>query len=224
MACRIVVLLSGRGSNLDAILQQVHQPTDVPARVVGVISNRPAAAGLERAAAAGVPAECVDHRAHPDRPTFERQLAATIDRLQPDLLVLAGFMRILTPTFVTRYSPALLNIHPSLLPDFRGLDTHARALAAGHAVHGTSVHVVVPELDAGPVIAQAQVPVLEEDDPERLAARVQRAEHLLYPQVLRWYAAGRLQLRPDSVRLDGALLPPRGHRFRLSATETGLED
>ena len=223
MTCRIAVLLSGRGSNLDAILQQVHQAPEVPAQVVGVVSNRPAAGGLQRAAAAGVATCCVDHRAYPDRPAFEADLARALDSLQPDLLVLAGFMRILTPEFVTRYSPHLLNIHPSLLPAFRGLDTHARAIAAGHRQHGSSVHVVVPELDAGPVIAQVQVPIEEDDTPESLAARVQQGEHLLYPRVLQWYASGRLQLTADAVQLDGRTLGAEGHRFRLQPEAPCLE-
>lgn len=224
MTCRIAVLLSGHGSNLDAILQQVHLAADVPADVVGVVSNRPAAGGLQRAAAAGIATCCVDHRAYPDRAAFEAELARALDNLRPDLIVLAGFMRILTPNFVTRYSPAMLNVHPSLLPAFRGLDTHARAIAAGHRDHGASVHVVVPELDAGPVIAQVQVPIEPGDTPERLAARVQQGEHLLYPRVLQWYAAGRLQLAADSVGLDGRPLEAQGRRFRLQPRGPCLEE
>ncbi len=214
MTTRVVVLLSGRGSNLAAILTHV-RCGQIPATVVGVISNRPGAGGLAIARSAGITAACIDHRLHADRSGFETVLATTIDALQPDLILLAGFMRVLTPAFVERYSPRLLNVHPSLLPEHRGLDTHARALARGDREHGASVHVVVPELDAGPVIAQVAVPIRPEDDVAQLAARVQRGEHLLYPRVLEWYATGRLQLDQAQVRLDGRPLPERGARFRL---------
>ncbi|TVS09110.1 MAG: phosphoribosylglycinamide formyltransferase [Gammaproteobacteria bacterium] len=219
MTTRVVVLLSGRGSNLEAILAHV-RCGQIPATVVGVISNRPGARGLDIARSAGITAACLDHRPHADRAAFEALLATTIDALEPDLILLAGFMRVLTPAFVERYSPRLLNIHPSLLPEHRGLDTHARALARGDREHGASVHVVVPELDAGPVIAQVVVPIKAEDDVLQLAARVQRGEHLLYPRVLDWYANGRLQLEQTQVILDGTPLPESGARFRLVMADT----
>jgi len=227
MSCRVVVLLSGRGSNLQALLANIERH-DIPAEVVGVISNRPGAGGLAIARAAGITAACIDHRQYakepnaraPDaedspRASFERVLSTTIDALEPDVVLLAGFMRILTPEFVRHYSPRLLNIHPSLLPDHRGLDTHARALARGDPIHGASVHVVTPELDAGPVIAQVVVPVMTDDDPESLAQRVQQGEHLLYPTVLAWYADGRLELGAEQIRLDANVLPVTGMRFAL---------
>lgn len=214
MSCRVVVLLSGRGSNLQALLDHIAQH-DIDAEVVGVISNRPGAGGLAIAHEAGVSTACLDHREHADRASFERVLSTTIDAFEPDLLLLAGFMRVLTPAFVRHYRARMLNIHPSLLPDHRGLDTHAKALARGDRSHGASVHVVTPELDAGPVIAQILVPVLAEDDPESLAARVQQGEHLLYPTVLTWYANGRLELSDEAVRLDREVLPATGMRFAL---------
>lgn len=214
MRCRVVVLLSGRGSNLRALLQTIER-RHIDADVVGVISNRPEAGGLAIAHEAGLTAACIDHREHGDRAAFERALSTTIDALHPDLLLLAGFMRILTPEFVRHYRGRLLNIHPSLLPDHRGLDTHARALARGDRIHGASVHVVTPELDAGPVIAQVVIPVQAGDDPDSLAGRVQQGEHRLYPTVLRWYADGRLVLGEEEVRLDGEILPATGKRFTL---------
>lgn len=219
MSCRVVVLLSGRGSNLQALLTQIEQQA-IDAEVVGVISNRPNAGGLAIARAAGITAACIDHRLYTgqaggDRTAFERVLATTIEALQPDLVLLAGFMRILSADFVRRFSPRLLNIHPSLLPDHRGLDTHARAIARGDRQHGASVHVVTPELDAGPVIAQVVVPVRADDAPETLAARVQQGEHLLYPMVLAWYAQGRLDLDSAPIRLDAQVLPEQGLRFAI---------
>lgn len=212
---RIAVLLSGRGSNLDALIQQVHRADDVPARIVGVVANRPGAGGLARARAAGITSACVDHRAFSGREAFEAVLATTLEALEPDLLLLAGFMRILTPGFVERFSPRMLNIHPSLLPDFPGLDTHARALQRGDAEAGASVHVVTPELDSGPVLARVRVPVEPDDDPQRLEARVRAAEHLLYPAVTAWVASGRLELDARTPRLDGRPLPPQGIDHRV---------
>ena len=199
---RLAVLISGRGSNLKAILNAIAAER-LAAQVVLVLSNRPGAAGLDLAAAAGLPTAVVDHRQYPDRPAFEQALAAQLDTAQPDLLVLAGFMRVLTADFVQRYRGRLINIHPSLLPAFAGLDTHARALAAGGAEHGASVHFVTAAVDGGPLIAQTRVPVLADDTPDTLAARVLRAEHRLYPQVIGWYAARRLALDGEAVLLDG---------------------
>ncbi len=199
---RIVVLVSGSGSNLQALIDAVAEGR-IRGRIAAVLSNNPQAYGLERARRAGIPTEVVDHRDFPSRETFDRALAERIDRYRPDLVILAGFMRILTPEFVRHYQGRMLNIHPSLLPKYRGLDTHARALAAGEREHGVSVHFVTPELDGGPVIAQARVPVLPDDTPETLAARVLEREHRLYPLVTSWYTAGRLALDDDRVLFDG---------------------
>lgn len=199
---RLAVLLSGRGSNLEAILHAC-AAGQLSARVVQVISNRPAAGGLALAAAAGVPTAVIDHRHFSNRPDFEAALAAQLAALPCDLVVLAGFMRVLTADFVARYSGRLINIHPSLLPDFPGLDTHARALAAGVTEHGASVHFVTAAVDGGPLVAQIVVPVRAGDTPDTLAARVLAAEHRLYPTVIGWYAQGRLALAGERVRLDG---------------------
>ncbi|WP_448505696.1 phosphoribosylglycinamide formyltransferase [Immundisolibacter sp.] len=199
---RLAVLISGRGSNLQAILDAIAAGR-LAAQVVQVISNRPGAAGLDLAAASGLPTAVLDHRQYPDRAAFEQALIAQIDTAQPDLLVLAGFMRVLTADFVQRWRGRLINIHPSLLPAFAGLDTHARALAAGATEHGASVHFVTAAVDGGPLIAQARVPVMADDTPDSLARRVLCAEHRLYPQVIGWYAAGRLALDGEAVLLDG---------------------
>ncbi|MBL8259909.1 MAG: phosphoribosylglycinamide formyltransferase [Candidatus Competibacteraceae bacterium] len=203
---RLVVLISGRGSNLQAILDQAASG-ELPVAIAAVISNRPGVQGLERARQAGVPASELDHRQFPDRPAFEAALIELIDRHRPDLVVLAGFMRVLTPRFTDHYLGRLLNIHPSLLPKFRGLHTHERAIAAGETEHGASIHFVTAELDGGPVIVQARVPVLPGDDPDTLAARVLEQEHRLYPQAIRWFAEGRLHLKGEQVWFDGRPLP-----------------
>jgi len=192
----IVVLISGRGSNMQAIL-------DAGIPVAAVISNRAGAAGLEEAARRGVAIAVVEHRIYPTRDAFDAALAAEIDRHAPRLVALAGFMRVLTPGFVARYAGRLVNIHPSLLPEFPGLDTHARALAAGVKRHGCTVHFVTAQLDHGPIIAQASVPVLPGDTPDTLAARVLRQEHLLYPRAIRWFLAGELVIEGDKVRVKG---------------------
>ena len=203
MAARIVILISGRGSNMAALLA-----ARLPLVVAAVISNRPEAEGLALAAAQGVATEAVDHRRYPTREAFDDALAAAIDRHQPQLVVLAGFMRIFTPAFVQRYRGRLINIHPSLLPAFQGLHTHRRALDAGARIHGCTVHFVTEELDHGPIVAQAAVPVLPEDTEETLAARVLRSEHRIYPEVLRWWAEGRLKLQEDGrVLLERAAFP-----------------
>lgn len=200
----VVVLISGAGSNLGALIAA--QPR-WPYRIVAVISNEAQARGLERAWDAGIPTAVLDHRAYPDRPTYDQALAASIDGYAPGLVVLAGFMRILTPAFVAHFSGRLLNIHPSLLPRFRGLHTHRRVLEAGETEHGASVHFVTAELDGGPVILQARVPVQPDDDPPRLGARVLAAEHRIYPMAVGWFAQGRLRLGEDGrARLDGAVL------------------
>ena len=195
-AMSVVVLISGRGSNLESILR-----SGVP--VSAVISNEPGAAGLQIAERHGVAARVVSHRAHPTREAFDAALAAEIDRFAPRLVAMAGFMRIVTPGFVERYSGRLINIHPSLLPAFPGLSTHARALAAGVKVHGCTVHFVTPELDHGPIIVQAAVPVLAGDTAQALAARVLREEHQVYPSAIRWFLEGRLVSENGVVRVLG---------------------
>ncbi len=199
---RLVVLISGRGSNLQAILDQAANG-ELPVEVAAVISNRPGVQGLERARRAGVPALELDHKDFADRPAFEAALIALIDRYQPDLVALAGFMRLLTAGFTDHYEGRLFNIHPSLLPRFRGLHTHERALAAGETEHGASIHFVTAELDGGPIIVQARVPVLPDDDPDTLAARVLEQEHRLYPLAIRWFAENRLRLNGERVWFDG---------------------
>jgi phosphoribosylglycinamide formyltransferase-1 len=174
--------------------------------VAAVISNRPGVQGLERARQSGVLALELDHKNFADRPAFEAALIELIDRYQPDLVALAGFMRVLTPGFTDHYRGRLFNIHPSLLPKFRGLHTHERAIAAGETEHGASIHFVTAELDGGPVIVQAKVPVLPGDDPDTLAARVLEQEHRLYPLAIRWFAEGRLRLEGDRVWFDGEAL------------------
>ncbi|HEU0289507.1 MAG TPA: phosphoribosylglycinamide formyltransferase [Burkholderiales bacterium] len=193
----IVILISGRGSNMEALLE-----ARLPARIAAVISNNPQARGLGTAQSRGIATAVVDHRAFPDRTAFDAALAAEIDRHRPDLVVLAGFMRILTEPFIARYRGRLINIHPSLLPTFTGLHTHRRALAAGVRVHGCTVHFVAPEVDGGPIIAQAAVPVLPGDTEEQLAARVLAEEHRIYPQAVRWFIEGKVKLEDGQVRID----------------------
>lgn len=200
----VLVLISGSGSNLQAL---INAQAEAPYRIVAVISNVADAFGLERARRAGIPAEVLSHRAFADRAAYDRALSELIDRYAPGLVVLAGFMRILTPGFVARYAGRMMNIHPSLLPKYRGLHTHQRVLEAGDQEHGASVHFVTDELDGGPLIIQARVPVLPSDDAESLAARVLTREHRIYPLAVRWFAEGRLMLGADGrPRLDGAVL------------------
>ena len=209
----LVILISGRGSNLAAIVAEV-EAGRLPARIAGVLANRPEAPGLRTAAAHGVPTGVVDHRQFADREAFDAALAMAIDRFSPDLVVLAGFMRILGNAFVRRYENRLINIHPSLLPAFPGLHTHRRALAEGVRIHGCSVHFVTPDLDHGPLIVQAAVPVLDGDDEATLAARVLTQEHRIYPLAERWFAEGRLKVCDGRVLLaapqagDAALIAP----------------
>jgi phosphoribosylglycinamide formyltransferase-1 len=201
---RIVVLISGRGSNLEAIVQRAAAER-WPARVVAVLSNRAEAPGLAWAAAQGIATGVIAQGAHATRDAFDAALAEAIDAHRPDLVVLAGFMRILGDTFVRRYAGRLLNIHPSLLPAFTGLHTHRRAIEAGCRVAGATVHLVTPALDHGPIVAQAVVPVREGDTPEALSERVLAAEHRLYPLAVRWFVEGRVQVDGQRVRqLDGA--------------------
>ncbi|KWO39015.1 phosphoribosylglycinamide formyltransferase [Burkholderia sp. MSMB1459WGS] len=190
---KLVILISGRGSNMEAIVRACAQER-WPAEVAAVIANRPDAAGLAFAASHRVATAVVDHRSFDGRDSFDAALAAEIDRFSPDLVVLAGFMRILTPAFVRRYEGRLLNIHPSLLPSFKGIHTHQQALDAGVALHGASVHFVIPELDSGAIVAQGAVPVRAGDDAAALARRVLAVEHVLYPRAVRWFVDGRLRL------------------------------
>ena len=201
----IVILISGRGSNLQAILDAV-TAGKLLVDVRAVISNRPDAAGLERAREQGIPAIALDHTRYPDRESFDRELAGTIDRYQPKLIVLAGYMRILSPFFVAHYLGHMLNIHPSLLPRHPGLNTHQRALDSGDTAHGASVHFVTSELDGGPVVLQAVVPVLQDDTATRLAERVLEQEHKIYCQVISWFAEGRLEYHDGHAYLDNQKL------------------
>jgi phosphoribosylglycinamide formyltransferase-1 len=201
----VVILISGRGSNMQAILQ-----ANLPLRVAAVLSNDPTAAGLSVARAAGLETLSVDHRQFDERSEFDASLAEVIDRSCPDFVVLAGFMRILGPAFVQRYAGKLINIHPSLLPSFPGLHTHRRALEAGVRIHGCTVHFVTADVDHGPIIVQAAVPVLPEDDEGTLAARVLEQEHRIYPQALAWLARG-------DVRLDEAGRVSFPHKRRSAA-------
>jgi phosphoribosylglycinamide formyltransferase-1 len=200
---RIVVLLSGQGSNLGALVRAAREEA-WPARVVAVLSNKPDVGGLAIAASHGIPGVVVDHKAYPDREAFDAALAEAIDAHAPDLVVLAGFMRILTPGFVQRYAGRMMNIHPSLLPSFTGLHTHRRAIEAGCKVAGATVHFVNADLDHGPIVVQAAVPVLPGDDERALAARVLAAEHRIYPAAVRWFVNDRLRLEGGRVeQLDG---------------------
>lgn len=203
VGARIVILISGRGSNLRAIVQRC-AAEGWPAEVAAVVSNRADAGGLAFARERGIATAVVDHRAYPSREAFDAELARAVDRFAPDLLVLAGFMRILTPGFVGRYAGRMLNIHPSLLPAFAGLHTHRRALEAGCKVHGATVHFVTAELDHGPIVVQSVVPVQPDDDEASLAERVLATEHAIYPLAVRWAVQGRLRIERGIVRqLDG---------------------
>jgi phosphoribosylglycinamide formyltransferase-1 len=200
---RVAVLISGRGSNMVALIEAAKDPS-FPAEIVVVVSNDPAAQGLERAAAANIPREVVDHRQFGrDREGFERALQDVLIKFETQLICLAGFMRLLTPWFVRQWEGRMLNIHPALLPAFKGLDTHARALAAGATTHGATVHYVVPEMDAGPIIMQGAVPVLSGDTEATLAARVLDVEHRNNPQALRLVAEGRVTIENGECLIDG---------------------
>lgn len=203
---KLVILISGRGSNMEAIIR-----AQIPgAEVSAVIANRPDAAGLAFAVDHGIVTQVVDHKAHPSREAFDAALAGAIDAHRPDLVVLAGFMRVLTDAFVEHYAGRLLNIHPSLLPSFPGLHTHRKALEAGVRVHGATVHFVTPTLDCGPVVIQAAVPVLPGDDEAALARRVLEQEHRIYPQAVRWFVDGRLTLTDGRVLVQGERAQPGG--------------
>lgn len=202
---RIVVLVSGSGSNLQALISAC-SAGEIAGSIVAVISNRPNVYGLERARLAGIETQTLDHKNFAERAAFDQALMELIDSFQPDLVVLAGFMRILTTEFVQHYTGRMLNIHPSLLPAYKGVHTHQRALDDQVQVHGASVHFVTAELDAGAVILQAEVPVLVDDSAETLAARVLVEEHKIYPQVVNWFCAERLTLKDGYAYLDGECL------------------
>ena len=202
MAKRITVLISGRGSNLDALLAAIASGS-VDATVTRVITNVPGAPGLDVARAHGVAGTTIDHRVFATRDAFDTALALAIDAERPDLVVLAGFMRVLCESFVHRYAGRLINVHPSLLPLYPGLQTHRRALADGARVHGCTVHFVTPEVDGGPIIAQSTIPVLDSDDESSLAARVLAQEHLLLPNAVRWFCEDRLVIEAGRVRVKG---------------------
>jgi phosphoribosylglycinamide formyltransferase-1 len=194
----IVILISGRGSNMQAIAE-----AGLPAHIAAVISNRVDARGLEYAKSHGIPTAVVAHGDYASREEFDAALAAAIDAHAPQLVVLAGFMRVLTPWFVEHYAGRMINIHPSLLPAFPGTDTHRRALEAGVKMHGCTVHFVTSEVDAGPIVAQAAVPVLDGDDEASLAARVLVQEHVIYPRAVRWFVEDRLQVKDGVVHVRG---------------------
>jgi phosphoribosylglycinamide formyltransferase-1 len=206
----IVVLISGNGTNLQAIIDAC-LAGKVNAKITAVIANRPAAYGLTRAEEAEIDAIELDHKRFDSREDYDRALAQTIDEYQPDLVVLAGFMRILTADFVNRYQGRLVNIHPSLLPKYQGLHTHQRAIDAGDEEHGVSVHFVTPELDGGPVILQSKVPVFTDDTAEELASRVHEQEHRIYPMVVKWFCDGRLTMSHGQAILDSTIIPPCGY-------------
>lgn len=199
----IVILISGRGSNMQAIMRAA-AAEKWPARIAAVISNQPQAAGLQVAAEAGIPVVVVDHQGYPDRESFDAALSAVIDRFAPDLVLLAGFLRILTTGFVEHYRGRMLNIHPSLLPNFPGLATHRQALSAGVREHGATVHFVTPDLDHGPIVEQALVQVLDDDTEATLAARVLEQEHIIYPRAVRSFIDGRLRIENGRVVQDPA--------------------
>ncbi|QNH80738.1 phosphoribosylglycinamide formyltransferase [Pseudomonas protegens] len=211
--CDVVVLLSGTGSNLQALIDNA-RTDDSPVRIAAVISNRADAYGLQRAQEAGIPTRFLDHTAFEGREAFDQGLIELIDTFQPKLVVLAGFMRILSAGFVRHYQGRLLNIHPSLLPKYKGLHTHQRALEAGDTEHGCSVHFVTEELDGGPLVVQAVIPVELHDSPQSLAQRVHIQEHRIYPMAVRWFAEGRLMLSDQGALLDGQLLAASGYLIR----------
>ena len=206
----IVVLISGSGSNLQALIDACSSGF-IPGRINAVISNKASAYGLVRASEAGISTQVLSHKNYQQRDKYDLALIDAIDQHKPDLVVLAGFMRILTPAFVQHFAGRLLNIHPSLLPKYQGLNTHQRAIDAGDDEHGCSVHVVTEQLDGGPVILQAKVPVFADDDSQTLAERVHEQEHRIYPLVVRWYCQNRLQQRADQAMLDGNVLAANGY-------------
>ena len=209
---RIAILISGRGSNLQAFIDAKASGA-LDCDIALVLSNNPDAAGLDRAQAAGVPTDCVNHREFESREAFDRALAARVTKAGADLVILAGFMRILTSEFLTPFAGRLLNVHPSLLPKYPGLNTHQRALDAGDSEAGVTVHFVTPELDGGPPVVQARVPINFGDTAETLARKVLAEEHTIYPLAARWFIEGRLVLTDHGAELDGKPLPPTGFPY-----------
>ena len=207
---RFAVLISGNGSNLQALIDAC-QAGRIQGELVGVVSNRADAFGLERAKAAGIATQVLSNQAFADRESYDAALIQALESWNPDLLAMAGFMRILTPGFVQHFAGRMLNIHPSLLPKYQGVKTHARAIAAGDTVHGASVHFVTEELDGGPVVLQARVPIFPDDDEVTLAERVLSQEHQIYPLVINWFCQGRLTMVGTQACLDGQPLPVRGY-------------
>ena len=210
---RLAILISGRGSNLQAFIDAQADGT-LDADIAVVVSNRPDAAGLERARNAGIATACVDHTSYDAREPFDAALLETVSDYRPDAVILAGFMRILTPVFLLPFTGSLLNIHPSLLPKYPGLNTHQRALDADDSEAGVTVHFVTPELDGGPPVLQARVPIQTGDTAERLAARVLEKEHLIYPLAAQWLLQGRLALTDNGATLDGNAIPATGIDYR----------
>ncbi len=207
---RFAVLVSGNGSNLQALMDACAAGR-IQGELVGVLSNRPDAFALERAREAGIATQVLSNQAFNDRDSYDAALIQALETWQPDLLVMAGFMRILTPGFVQHFAGRMLNIHPSLLPKYQGVKTHARAIAAGDTVHGASVHFVTEELDGGPIVLQARVPIFPEDDESSLAERVLSQEHQLYPLVVNWFCQQRLRMQDGQAWLDGQPLPALGY-------------
>lgn len=211
---RAVVLISGSGSNLQAFIDQI-DTGDLPIQLSLVISNKADAYGLERAKSAGIATAVVDHKRYASRLAFDQALIAAIDEVRPDIIILAGFMRILTPDFVNQYTNKLVNIHPSLLPKYPGTNTHQRALDAGDEWHGASIHFVVPEVDAGPIILQGRLPIMPNESAESLQQRIHKIEHQLYPQAIKWFAEQRLSFDAGKVLLDGETAAEQLQTFDL---------
>lgn len=209
----VVVLISGSGSNLQALIDQSLEG-NLNIDIRAVISNRPGVFGLERAEKAGIPALCLNHKDHDSREAFDAALMRAIDDFSPELVVLAGFMRILTEEFTTHYLGRMLNIHPSLLPKYKGLNTHQRAIEAGDSNHGASVHFVSAELDGGPIVVQASIDIAAEDTSDTLAAKVHKLEHQIYPLAVKWFSEGRLRYQNGIALLNNEPLPPQGYQHQ----------
>lgn len=222
-ARRVVVLISGNGSNLQALID-AQSYGELGGEIVAVVSNKVDAYGLKRARDAGIDAVALPHNEYDSREAFDGALIKVIERHEPDLIVLAGFMRILTPLFVHRFHGRLLNIHPSLLPAYQGLNTHVRVLADGGEEHGVSVHFVTEELDGGPVVMQAALKIRPGDSQEEVIEKIHAREHLIYPIAVRWFLEGRLQLGANGATLDGMALPPQGMRLSHEDAAEDLDE